>query len=102
MIIFAILAAAATIPVCAPAAADDVWTGLVQIGGGRSIDLYCRGAGPPTVLIIPGKGSYADAWNVIVPADDPVRSSPYDLIAAAELEPSPTATQATVGPTQRV
>ena len=82
-IIVAILAAAATIPVCAPAAADDGWTGLVQIGGGRSIYLDCRGAGTPTVLIIPGKGSYADAWNVIVPADDPVRSSPYDLIAAA-------------------
>jgi pimeloyl-ACP methyl ester carboxylesterase len=102
LIIVAILAAAAAIPVCAPAAADDGWTGLVQIGGGRSIYLDCRGAGTPTVLIIPGKGSYADAWNVIVPADDPVRSSPYDLIAAAELEPSPTATQPTVAQKTRV
>ncbi|HXA12742.1 MAG TPA: alpha/beta hydrolase [Mycobacterium sp.] len=89
-------------PVCAPAAADDGWTGLVQIGGGRSISLDCQGAGTPTVLIIPGKGSYADVWNVIVPAADPVRSSPYDLIAAAELEPSPTATQPTVAQTTRV
>ena len=71
-------------------------------GGGRSIYLDCQGAGTPTVLIIPGKGSYADVWNVIVPADDPVRSSPYDLIAAAELEPSPTATQPTVAQTTRV
>ena len=71
-------------------------------GGGRSIYLDCQVAGTPTVLIIPGKGSYADVWNVIVPADDPVRSSPYDLIAAAELEPSPTATQPTVAQTTRV
>jgi pimeloyl-ACP methyl ester carboxylesterase len=101
-ILIGMLAAAVTIPACAPAAADDGWTGLVHIGGERSIYLDCQGAGTPTVLIIPGKGSYADVWNVIVPAEDPVRSSPYDLIAAAELQPSPTATQPTVAQRTRV
>jgi pimeloyl-ACP methyl ester carboxylesterase len=101
-ILVGMLAAAVTIPVCAPATADDGWTGLVQIGGERSIYLDCQGAGTPTVLIIPGKGSYADAWNVIMPADDPVRSSAYDLIAAAELQPSPIATQPTVAQRTRV
>jgi pimeloyl-ACP methyl ester carboxylesterase len=53
-------------------------------------------------LIIPGKGSYAEAWNVEVPGDDPVRSSPYDLISQARLEPSTTAAQPTVAKGTRV
>ena len=54
--------------------------------------LDCQGSGSPTVFIIPGKGSYAEVWNVVVPADDPIRSSPYDMIGEADLGPSPTAT----------
>ena len=54
------------------------------------------------VFIIPGKGSYAEVWNVVVPADDPIRSSPYDIIGEANLGPSPTATQPTVAKTTRV
>jgi pimeloyl-ACP methyl ester carboxylesterase len=42
--------------------------GLVDIGGGRWLYIDCQGAGSPTVFVIPGKGSYADAWNVVVPA----------------------------------
>ena len=32
------------------------------------------------IVNVPGKGSYAEAWNVVVPPDDPIRSSPYDII----------------------
>lgn len=42
--------------------------GLVDIGGGRRLYLDCQGSGWPTVFIVPGKGSYAEAWNVVVPA----------------------------------
>jgi len=54
------------------------------------------------VFIIPGKGSYAEAWNFVVPPDDPIRSSPYDIITQAKLEPSPDAVQPTVAKTTRV
>lgn len=102
MVLIALLAAAATLPGAGSAAADDQFAGLVEIGAGRNIYLDCQGAGSPTVFIIPGKGSYADVWNVVVPADDPIRSSPYDLIGDAQLQPSPTATQPTVAQTTRV
>ncbi len=74
----------------------------VPVGGGRQVFLQCLGSGRPTVLIIPGKGSYAQAWNVVVPPDDPVRSSPYDLIEQARLHPSPTAVQPAVAATTTV
>ncbi len=76
--------------------------GAVDIGGGRSIFLDCQGDGSPTVLIIPGKGSYAEAWNVVVPQDDPIRSSTYDLIEQAALTPSRDAVQPTVARTTQV
>ena len=75
---------------------------LVDIGGGRALFLQCHGSGAPTVFVIPGKGSYAEAWNVVVPPDDPIRSSPYDLIARAQLVPSPQAVQPTVARTTRI
>jgi hypothetical protein len=70
------------------------FAGLVDIGAGRWLYLNCQGwghrplagDGSPTVFIIPGKGSYAEVWNV-----DPVT-----------LRPSPTATQPTVAKTARV
>ena len=76
--------------------------GSVDLGNGRTLFLDCQGYGSPTVLIIPGKGSYAEAWNVIVPPGDPIRSSPYDLISQASLTPSPDAVQPTVARTTRV
>jgi len=101
-IVVALLIAAASMVGCTSAAATDDFAGLVGIGGSRSLYLDCLGSGSPTVLIIPGKGSYAEVWNVVVPVDDPIRSSPYDLIGQAKLEPSPTATQPTVAKTTRV
>ena len=87
---------------CAAPPREENFAGLVDIGDGRQLFLNCQGSGSPTIFIIPGKGSYAQAWNVVVPADDPIRSSPYDIIGQAHLQPSPTATQPTVARTTRV
>jgi len=94
--------AIAVIAGCASKPHDDNFAGRVGIGDGRQLYLDCQGSGSPTVFIIPGKGSYAEMWNVVVPADDPIRSSRYDIIGQAKLEPSPTATQPTVAKTTRV
>ncbi len=87
---------------CARSYADPGPTGLFDVGDGRTLFLECQGAGSPTVFIIPGKGSYAEAWNYVVPPDDPIRSSPYDIITQAKLEPSPDAVQPTVAKTTQV
>jgi pimeloyl-ACP methyl ester carboxylesterase len=87
---------------CARSAADPGPSGLFDVGGGRKLFLDCQGSGSPTVFIIPGKGSYAEAWNFVVPPDDPIRSSPYDIITQAKLTPSPNAAQPTVARTTQV
>ena len=87
---------------CARSAADPGPTGLFDVGDGRKLFLDCQGAGAPTVFIIPGKGSYAEAWNVVVPPDDPIRTSPYDMITQAKLRPSPDAAQPTIAKTTQV
>ncbi len=98
----AALTAAMALSGSASAAADPDFSGLVEIAPGRSLYLNCQGSGSPAVFVIPGKGSYAEAWNVEVPGDDPVRSSPYDLITQARLEPSSTAAQPSVAKGTRV
>src|ERR1700682_2560258 len=100
-VLVALLLATATLDGWASTTTERTFTGLVDIGDGRKLYLDCQGAGSPTVFIIPGKGSYAEVWNVVVTADDPIRSSPYDIINQAKLEPSPTATQPTVAKTTR-
>jgi pimeloyl-ACP methyl ester carboxylesterase len=85
----------------APHAAADA-DGLVDIGGGRSLYLDCQGHGAPTVFVIPGKGSYAEAWNAAVPPDDPIRSSAYDLIEEASIEPTPDSVQPIVARSTRI
>jgi pimeloyl-ACP methyl ester carboxylesterase len=87
---------------CARSAADPGPSGLFDIGDGRKLFLDCQGSGSPTVFIIPGKGSYAEAWNAVVPPDDPIRSSPYDIITQAKLGPSPDAAQPTIAKTTQV
>jgi pimeloyl-ACP methyl ester carboxylesterase len=99
-VLLAILAIAAG--GCARSAADPGPSGLFDVGGGRQLFLDCQGSGEPTVFIIPGKGSYAEAWNVVVPPDDPIRSSPYDIITQAKLGPSPDAAQPTIAKTTQV
>lgn len=93
----------ATIAGAPVATADDA--GLVDIGGGRSLFLNCQGVAPPgtpTVFVIPGKGSYAEAWNAAVPPDDPIRSSPYDVIEESKVAPTPESTQPMVARTTRI
>src|SRR5215475_9530357 len=92
----------AVIAGCARSAAEPGPTGLFDIGDGRKLFLDCQGRGSPTVFIIPGKGSYAEAWNYVVPPDDPIRSSPYDIITEAKLAPSPDAMQPTLAKTTQV
>ena len=87
---------------CARSTAEPGPSGLFDVGGGRKLFLDCQGPGSPTVFIIPGKGSYAEAWNFVVPPDDPIRSSPYDIITQAKLAPSPDAAQPTVAKTTQV
>ena len=91
-----------TAPACGQTGEAPPPHGAIDLGNGRTLFLDCQGYGSPTVLIIPGKGSYAEAWNVIVPPGDPIRSSPYDLISQASLTPSPDAVQPTVARTTRV
>jgi pimeloyl-ACP methyl ester carboxylesterase len=47
-------------------------------------------------------GSYAEAWNYLVPPGDPTWASPYDVIDQAHLVPSPEAAQPLVARTTRV
>jgi len=80
--------------------------GLVDIGNGRSLFMNCQGtapAGTPTVFVIPGAGSYAEAWNAVIPPNDPVRSSPHDLVEQAKItENSPVAAQPLVAEATRI
>jgi pimeloyl-ACP methyl ester carboxylesterase len=86
---------------CASKPRNPDFADLVDIGDGRGLYLNCQGSGSPPVFIIPGKGSYAQVWNVVVPTDDPIRLSRYDVIDRADLGPSPRATQPTVARTTR-
>jgi pimeloyl-ACP methyl ester carboxylesterase len=98
-----VIGATAAIASAPVAYAEDA--GLVDIGGDRSLFLDCQGsapAGTPTVFVIPGKGSYAEAWNAAIPPDDPIRSSPYDLIGEAHVGPSPVSVQPIVAKTTRI
>jgi pimeloyl-ACP methyl ester carboxylesterase len=103
LVITALVSVAATLG--APGAHADDTAGLVDIGAGRSLYLDCQGsapAGTPTVFVIPGRGGYADAWNAAIPADDPIRSSPYDLIDEAKPDLDPISTQPIVARTTQI
>ena len=51
-------------------------SGLVDIGGGRSIHLECSGTGSPTVVLISGAGVAGDNWRYAV-------ADPDDTVEAA-------------------
>ena len=40
------------------------FSGLVDIGGGRTMYMTCRGKGSPTVVLVSRLGDAADVWNV--------------------------------------
>jgi pimeloyl-ACP methyl ester carboxylesterase len=100
--VFGLVLAIAVVAGCASKPHDPDFAGLLDVGDGRALYMDCQGTGSPAVLIIPGKGSYAEVWNAVVPAHDPIRSSPYDLVGQTDLRPSPTATQPTVAKETRV
>ena len=100
--LFGLVLAIAVVAGCASKPRDPDFAGLLDVGDGRALYVDCRGTGSPAVFIIPGKGSHAELWTVVIPDDDPTRSSPYDLVEHADLRPSPTATQPIVAKTTRV
>ena len=52
-----------------PAVGD--YSGLIDVGGGRSLHLECSGVGSPTVLLIAGTGNAGDVWRESASATDP-------------------------------
>jgi len=54
-----------------PVITDPVYTKpyqLVDVGGGRRINLYCRGTGSPTVIFSAGSNDSSIAWALVQPA----------------------------------
>ncbi|MGP4057409.1 alpha/beta fold hydrolase [Mycobacterium sp. 4D054] len=94
----ALAAVLVAVSACATSAAQPspAVPGAVDIGGGRTLFLNCQGSGAPTVFVIPGMGSYAEAWNYLIPPGDPVWSTPYDDVEIADPVPSRDAAQPTV------
>src|SRR5262249_58027936 len=52
-------------------AAQGDYAGLVDIGGGRTIHLECRGRGAPTVVFISGRSNSAAIWETLENPTDP-------------------------------
>lgn len=71
----------ASVPTEAPgspepsSSAGEEVSGLIDIGGGRSLFLECRGTGSPTVLLISGTRGAADEWTTLLP------DAPADAVA---------------------
>ena len=42
------------------------FAGLIDIGGGRKMQIECAGVGTPLVLLVSGKGNRADTWRTTV------------------------------------
>lgn len=63
-------------------AASGDFTGFVDIGGGRSLYLECRGAGSPTVVLEAGLGSRSDIWSRDYREPEGVRTMVFPGVAA--------------------
>jgi pimeloyl-ACP methyl ester carboxylesterase len=75
-----------------PVITDSVYTKpqqLVDVGGGRRINLYCRGHGSPTVVFDAGLGDSSIAWAHVQPviAKD-TRTCSYDRAGLAFSDPA--------------
>ncbi len=68
----------------AGATVDHNFSGLVKIGGGRSIFVQCRGQGSPTVVLISGQGNDAHEWSQVLDPADPIHADPLDLVSAGQ------------------
>jgi pimeloyl-ACP methyl ester carboxylesterase len=60
----AVLAPSGT-PTSSSASSAALPNGPIEIGGGRHLEMYCRGSGRPTVILDAGLGNTADVWNAI-------------------------------------
>jgi pimeloyl-ACP methyl ester carboxylesterase len=55
------------------------FSGLVDIGGGRTMYMECRGTGSPTVVLVSGRADAGDIWSVTA---DPKNERPvFDEVA---------------------
>ena len=52
-------------PTSSPSPSLSPPNGLIDIGGGRHLEMYCRGSGQPAVILEAGLGNTADVWNAI-------------------------------------
>ena len=55
--------------------------GLIDIGGGRSLSLVCRGTGSPTVLFVSGTRGAADEWDTLLPDADADAVSTFEAVS---------------------
>lgn len=51
-----------------PSADAGVIAGLFDIGGGRTLNLFCKGTGSPTILLEAGDESPISQWHLVMPA----------------------------------
>jgi pimeloyl-ACP methyl ester carboxylesterase len=75
-----------------PVISDPVYTRphqLVDIGGGRRLNLYCIGKGSPTVVFDTGLGDSTAAWGLVQPAvAGKTRACSYDRAGLGFSDPS--------------
>jgi pimeloyl-ACP methyl ester carboxylesterase len=57
-------------PALSAAASADagIIAGLFDIGGGRTLNLFCKGTGSPTILLEAGDESPLSEWHLVMPA----------------------------------
>jgi pimeloyl-ACP methyl ester carboxylesterase len=83
----AVTVAAQKMPAKPPIVDDPVYIKpqqLVDVGGGRRLNLYCRGEGSPTVVFDSGLGDSTVAWALVQPAiAKKTRACSYDRAGLA-------------------
>lgn len=68
--------------IAAPVMDRPAFSGLVDVGDGRSMFLETRGAGPPTVVFLSGRGVGAADWSEILAPGDAAHVTPADDVSA--------------------
>ncbi len=91
LVLAAALVISSVAPALAPAPASAAraierrdFSGLVKVGGGRSIFVECRGQGSPTVVLISGQGNDGHDWSQVLDPADPVHVDPLDQVGAGQ------------------
>jgi pimeloyl-ACP methyl ester carboxylesterase len=78
---------AGQVSIVVPVTAAQVFAGVVDIGGGRSLYLECRGVGAPTVVLIAGGWEAGWIWTYALSPDDPVQVLSYDAFSVGQGQP---------------